>query len=1096
MSKLTLETLDQERLRRSVDEQIFTKGQQLYMDGQVKLVEMKQEMASCIVQDKHPYRTEIKVARGYLYLKCNCSYAQRGIICEHDIAACLAVRGFLEQQLPPTWRNEINKIVNLPDNRKRKNPIQRYFLFFALYKNPYQETANWKIIPVQLSYSAWLRTTGEENLIPSPSQILDMLSKNKQLRYLFKTNFSSLDPQGCLNCPIEATLLANILVEKNRDYYAYTTRYSINDYLTQICLAKYPLFLNLPDDPSAIALSILDKPGKLKLTIDRDTSGISIYSKVDFGDFSVPINEQDSHNIYFYQVSPQWMLIHEYLFKLVDQDQVELIQLFAETPSILIPLKDEETFLRRDYLKLAQKFPIDGEMINWQEIREEPTKRIYLIETNGTISAELRFSYAGYEIQFDSQEREYSILQVGETWDLVKIYREHKFESLVFDELSSPAYGLKRPPKSERPGFLSLRARVHPVDFLIKGVNRLIQNGFEIFGEEQLKTARVNRNKPTISFQVSSGIDWFDINGVVNFGEIEVSLKEVRRMLRKKERFIKLSDGTIGEIPDEWLEKYRHLFSLGEETAIGLRMAPYHTAIIDQALAQADQATTDEQFLNYSKKFNDFTGLEPKTLPTGINGELRQYQKAGYDWLHFLHDYDFGGCLADDMGLGKTIQVLVFLQSIYIRQDRITKTDPIGLVDNREKIKASLIVVPRSLLINWQREANKFVPDLNMMIYSEANRPKEISIFDQYDLIITTYGIMLRDIIILQKYEFYYAILDESQAIKNPLSQTGRAARLLRSKHRLVITGTPVENSTVELWSQFAFINPGLLGSLDYFKKEFINSIEKKGDKDSLHTLRKIVHPFILRRTKDQVAPELPSRTEKILICDMSPAQQKLYNRTRDYYRGIVLGMLEKDGINPTRMKILEGLLRLRQISNHPQLIDEKYRGDSGKFELLLETIDTLRSEGHKALIFSQFVQMLRILRNTMGEKLIPYLYLDGHTRNRMELVDEFQNNPSIPFFLISLKAGGQGLNLTAADYVIHIDPWWNPAVESQASDRTHRIGQEKPVFIYKLITRDTVEEKIRILQDKKMKLVSQLITSESSFLKRLTPADIQDLFS
>ncbi len=291
-------------------------------------------------------------------------------------------------------------------------------------------------------------------------------------------------------------------------------------------------------------------------------------------------------------------------------------------------------------------------------------------------------------------------------------------------------------------------------------------------------------------------------------------------------------------------------------------------------------------------------------------------------------------------------------------------------------------------------------------------------------------------------------------------------------------------------------MNPGLLGHLDYFKTEFILPIEKKGDEHSTQTLRKLVYPFILRRTKDQVAPELPPRTERILYCDMEPAQRKLYNRTRDYYRGLVLGMLEKEGINNARFRILEGLLRLRQISNHPRLMDDKFRGEFGKFELLMETIDTLQAEGHKALVFSQFVQMLRLIRQPMDDRHIPYTYLDGHTRNRMEIVDRYQNDPKIPFFLISLKAGGQGLNLTAADYVIHIDPWWNPAVEMQASDRTHRIGQDKPVFIFKLITRDSVEEKIVLLQEQKKRLVDQIITTESGFFKSLSAADIQDLFS
>jgi non-specific serine/threonine protein kinase len=407
-----------------------------------------------------------------------------------------------------------------------------------------------------------------------------------------------------------------------------------------------------------------------------------------------------------------------------------------------------------------------------------------------------------------------------------------------------------------------------------------------------------------------------------------------------------------------------------------------------------------------------------------------------------------------------------------------------------------MLVVPRSLLVNWQREAERFTPGLRLLEFFETDRIKDTSVFDTVDLVITTYGVMLRDIQFLHGYQFYYAILDESQAIKNPLSQTARAAHLLQANHRLVLTGTPIENSTAELWSQFSFLNPGLLGSLQYFKTEFGLPIEKRNDEKAVAALRRLVYPFILRRTKDQVAPELPPRTERILYSDMEPAQRRLYNRTRDYYRGMVLGMLDKEGLNQSRMKILEGLLRLRQISNHPALVDEHFHGDSGKFELLMDTLETLRSEGHKALVFSQFVQMLSIVRKELDARHITYTYLDGSTTARQEQVDRFQNSPQIPFFLISLKAGGLGLNLTAADYVIHIDPWWNPAAEMQASDRTHRIGQDKPVFIFKLIARDSVEEKILLLQERKKQLVDQIITTESAFFKTLSQSEILELFA
>jgi non-specific serine/threonine protein kinase len=416
--------------------------------------------------------------------------------------------------------------------------------------------------------------------------------------------------------------------------------------------------------------------------------------------------------------------------------------------------------------------------------------------------------------------------------------------------------------------------------------------------------------------------------------------------------------------------------------------------------------------------------------------------------------------------------------------------------ETEQKPPASLLIVPRSLLINWQREIANFTPNLRVLEYFDTNRTKEIQNFDQTDLVITTYGVLLRDIQLLHSYKFYYAILDESQAIKNPNSQTARAAHLIDAKHRLVLTGTPIENSTNELWSQFSYINPGLLGSQRYFKTTFIAPIEKKGDEQVVEDLRRIIYPFILRRTKDQVAPELPPRSEKIIYCDMEPDQREYYQRIRDYYRGLLLGMIDSYSFEKSQIKILEGLLRLRQISNHPKLVDENYIGSSGKFGLLMDHLITLKAEGHKALIFSQFVQMLKLVRLELDKQNLAYTYLDGATQNRQAQVDTFQEQDNIPFFLISLKAGGLGLNLTAADYVIHIDPWWNPAVEMQASDRTHRIGQDKPVFVFKMITRNTVEEKILLLQERKRTLVDQIITTESSFFKSLSKEEIEVLFS
>jgi non-specific serine/threonine protein kinase len=567
----------------------------------------------------------------------------------------------------------------------------------------------------------------------------------------------------------------------------------------------------------------------------------------------------------------------------------------------------------------------------------------------------------------------------------------------------------------------------------------------------------------------------------IQYGEQEVKLKEVRQALKRGENFIKLADGSIGQIPPEWLERYKHIFNMTKETEDGLRVRDYQLTMLDELLEDASHANIAAEFEEKRERLRNLQGIAKQPIPKGFTGELRPYQKAGLDWLHFLREYGFGGILADDMGLGKTIQMLAYLQN-QREQAKVTS--------------AALLVVPKSLLTNWQRESATFTPNLRILEYIGIDRDKEMSSFDEYDIIITTYGTMLRDVESLRNYRFSTVVLDESQAIKNPLAKTSKAARLLNAEHRLAMTGTPVENNSFELWSQFAFLNPGLLGNLDYFKRDFAKAIESRDGEAEANLLKRMVYPFILRRTKEQVAPELPPLTERVIYTEFDAPQRKLYEQTRDKYRAQLLGLVDDSGMNNARMKILEGLLRLRQICIHPVLVEPTYNKDVAKFEILLETLETLRAEGHKALIFSQFVQTLKLLEKDLKKSKMKYTYLDGRTRKRQERVDEFQNNPNISFFLISLKAGGVGLNLTAADYVIHLDPWWNPAVEMQATDRAHRIGQDKPVFVYKLIARDTVEEKILQLQERKKALVEQLISSESSFFKSLTRDDVEVLFS
>ena len=581
----------------------------------------------------------------------------------------------------------------------------------------------------------------------------------------------------------------------------------------------------------------------------------------------------------------------------------------------------------------------------------------------------------------------------------------------------------------------------------------------------------------TVQVGITETNDWFDVHGVVRFGEFEIPFIKLRPYILNKRHEFRLPNGHIAIIPEEWFTQYLELFAFAEEQGQGLSLRKHHVALVSD-LQNGNLATV--VMSRKLEKLREFEAVEDRPMPLSFRGELRPYQKAGYNWLHFVQEYHFGGCLADDMGLGKTIQTLALLLQ---RKETGQATGA-----------ASLLVMPTSLVYNWMTEAFKFTPALRLLIYTGTYRDKNVEQFADYDVVLTSYGIVRLDIELLKGYKFDYVILDESQAIKNPGSTTSQAVRQLHSRHRLILTGTPVENSTMDLWSQMSFINPGLLGTQAFFRKEFLKPIEKGKDEAKTRRLHALIKPFILRRHKAQVATELPEKIENLSYCPMTEEQLHCYEETKSFYRNQILKSIEENGTASTQFMLLQGLTKLRQIANHPRMADEEYAHESGKLREVVRMIKNVVSEGHKVLVFSQFVKHLDIVRAALDERQITYAYLDGNTRDRHKEVARFQETEELRVFLISLKAGGVGLNLTAADYVFILDPWWNPAVEAQAVDRAHRIGQQRTVFTYKFITQNTVEEKILALQNKKIQLVTDLITTDEAIIKSLTKEDIEEL--
>ena len=585
-----------------------------------------------------------------------------------------------------------------------------------------------------------------------------------------------------------------------------------------------------------------------------------------------------------------------------------------------------------------------------------------------------------------------------------------------------------------------------------------------------------------ISASVRSGIDWFDLRGTVRYGDIDVPIAAILDARRRGSAVVQIGDGGVGLMPDAWLDRLGPLIAAGDSADGAVRFRREQLPLLDALLATLPEADLDATFAKARAELASFGRVAPANPPRSFRGTLREYQREGLGWLHFLRKFNLGGCLADDMGLGKTVQVLALLE-----KRRVDGHGP------------SIVVVPRSLVFNWLREAARFAPRLRMLDYSGSNRTPDAISAHTIDVVLVTYGSLRRDAPTLAGITFDYAILDEAQAIKNAATATAKASRLLRAQHRLAISGTPIENRITELWSLLEFLNPGMLGASTTFsaltRRTAMPTSEPSAgvDAEGAALLARALRPLILRRTKAHVAPELPERVEQTLEVEMEPKQRAYYDGIRALVRQQVMTQVEQHGIRKSQLHILEALLRLRQAACHPALIDpSKAALPSAKLDALIPALVSIAAEGNKALVFSQFTGFLSLVRERLDASGVRYAYLDGRTRDRQARVDHFQTDADCPVFLISLKAGGHGLNLTAAEYVYLLDPWWNPAVEAQAIDRAHRIGQSRRVIATRLVARDTIEAKILQLQATKRALADAVLTADRGGLASIGRGDLE----
>lgn len=613
-----------------------------------------------------------------------------------------------------------------------------------------------------------------------------------------------------------------------------------------------------------------------------------------------------------------------------------------------------------------------------------------------------------------------------------------------------------------------------PIDKVAKSLGFLLELGWQVKdykGQQVCLFTELKLSMESLQHAIL-------VKGKVKFGEYEVDLSSIGGTFNRKERFVQCAPGTMGLISKSWEETgLLPLLEEGEIVNEGIQLKRSRLGILRDLWEQRQDITLDEKVKELKERLVSFEGITPALPSADFQGQLRPYQQEGVNWVSFLYEYGFHGILADDMGLGKTIQVLAFIS-------RLKLTAPL------------LIVVPTSLIFNWRKEIQQFLPGWKVIIHQGPDRSKSLDETEGCQIIITSYTTLRLDLPIFVRHNFQCCILDEAQVIKNHTTQTSQALCQLQTKFRLSLTGTPLENNLNELWSHFRFLMPDLLGDQKDFESELTAAVS---DFRYLQRIKRKIRPFVLRRKKEEVAKDLPEKIQQIVWIEMSSSQRQLYDEYLAGFRGHLLKKVERDGVSKHRMEVLEAILRLRQICCHPLLVSagnqEALDCSSSKQEILLQDLETLVGEGKKVLVYSQFTSMLKLISRELTSRQWKFGYLDGSTSDREKVVDQFQSDPTLKIFLISLKAGGIGLNLTQADYVLIYDPWWNEAVENQAIDRAHRIGRQETVIAKRYVTLETIEAKMMTLKSHKRSLIGEVLDDDWNNLS-ITSQDLSFLLS
>ncbi len=947
-----------------------------------------------------------------------------------------------------SWRNKLEQLVGLLE----KIPQPRSFRSKAGVYEPYfvfeLRTSNWEITP----YASYTRLDG------SPGREVRL-----SLGVLDNSKVSISQPELDSLIYLESDAGSN-----SRSIFNYTQPVGfVLDWLSDS-----KIMVKEAAHKEEVEVDVYSEKATIILRLNRSKSGYYLQPALVFPNSRILEIVEPAIIL---TANPIYMLYGSKIYKIKSAlPAIFWNNYFRVREKFEIPFSDLSDFIR---IYLPHILPV----LDWDNLGEHidektPTlteKIIQFSEWNNYLQIEVKFQYDKYE--FSAYPRvERSLGSEGKNLFIIKRDIEEEERSRKFLEENGLIY---------RSGHWHIATDYNSLDWMRLVLPKFSDAGFTIVDESKLHRYRVHRQKPKLQIKVRSGIDWLDIHYNMVLGKEFIEIPNLLKQLRNNKHYVKLTDGSHVYISEELREQIFHYSNfLDMKSGSGERRLPMAGITILRELQQVtNNIRLDKSSRELYHKFQSFESIEPTTSPVNLRGQLRNYQQYGLDWLNFLHTFNFGGILADDMGLGKTVQVISIL---------------LTLKEQNQLRRPVLIVVPLTLIFNWCEEFRKFAPQINVLRYhgNRSDRFKLLKKFSDHDVILCSYGVVLQDQKQLSQQKFDYVILDESQKIKNPQTKTYKAVSKLVAPHKLALTGTPVENSLIDLWAQINFVNPGLLGNLKQFEQQYLEPSDETRQ-EQIEALKKMVYPFILRRTKEEVEKELPPLTEIVQYVKMTDSQRTVYERWLDFYRNEIFTQINDIGIQKSRLKIVEALTYLRQIACHPAILDQEVDlWDAGKAIYLEEMLEDLLNKGHKILIFSQFVRFLKLVRRIFDEKGWQFEYLDGQVRNRAERIHNFQENPNISAFLISLKAGGLGLNLTAADYVIHLDPWWNPAVEQQATDRAHRIGQDKRVFVYKYIIMDSVEERILKLQERKRELSDELITSDSGFVKKLTREDLEVL--